>query len=309
MSTTGNIAGNTTARIAEHISAATGEPFEPSSTRAVGGGCINSAMVLADGERCWFVKLNRAELLAMFEAEADGLAAMAASASIRVPIPLCTGTAGAQAYIVMEHIALGGRSGSGSGSGAAAGEQLAAMHRTTASHFGWHRDNTIGSTFQSNRQQQDWIDFWRTERLGFQLDLAARNGYGGRLAKRGERLLERFPALIDHAPTPSLLHGDLWGGNFGIAKDKGGDDGIPVIFDPACYFGDREADIAMTELFGGFGADFYAAYQAAWPLDDGYRIRKTLYNLYHILNHLNLFGSGYLGQAEGMIDRLLSEAG
>ncbi len=110
-----------------------------------------------------------------------------------------------------------------------------------------------------------------------------------------------IPALIDHAPVPSLLHGDLWGGNFGAS-----DDGIPVIFDPACYFGDREADMAMTELFGGFGADFYAAYQAVWPMDDGYRTRKTLYNLYHILNHLNLFGSGYLAQAEGMIDRLLS---
>lgn len=297
-----NTPGDFTTQIAERIRAKTGKPFEPSSTRAVGGGCINSAMLLADDDSCWFVKLNRAELLDMFEAEADGLAAMAASASIRVPIPLCTGTAGAQAYIVMEHIALGGRSGSGSGT--VAGEQLAAMHRTTASLFGWHRDNTIGSTFQSNRQHADWIDFWRRERLAFQLDLAARNGHGGRLAKRGERLLERFPALIDHAPMPSLLHGDLWGGNFGIAKD-----GVPVIFDPACYFGDREADIAMTELFGGFGADFYTAYQAAWPLDDGYRIRKTLYNLYHILNHLNLFGSGYLSQAEGMIDRLLSETG
>mgnify|MGYP001083169347 CR=1 FL=1 len=289
---------NTTRQIAEQISAASGEPFEPSSTRTVGGGCINSAMVLSDGDRCWFVKLNRAEMLAMFEAESDGLSAMAGSASIRVPLPLCTGTVGTQAFIVMEYIPLGSRR---SGSAAAAGEQLAAMHRTTAASFGWHRDNTIGSTAQSNRRHKDWIGFWRTERLGFQLDLAARHGYGATLAKRGEQLLDRFPALIDHAPIPSLLHGDLWGGNFGTS-----DDGSPVIFDPACYFGDREADIAMTELFGGFGADFYAAYQGVWPLDHGYRTRKTLYNLYHILNHLNLFGSGYLAQAEDMIDRLLS---
>lgn len=292
---------NTTQQIAEHIRAASGAPFAPRSTRSVGGGCINSAMVLSDGVTHWFVKLNRAELADMFAAEADGLAAMAQTASIRVPTPLCTGVAGSQAFIVMEYIALGGRAAD---SAALAGERLAAMHRCTAAQFGWHRDNTIGSTAQRNRRHEDWIEFWRQERLGFQLDLAARNGYSGRLARHGERLLDRFAALIDHAPAPSLLHGDLWGGNFAVA-----DDGSPVIFDPACYFGDREADIAMTELFGGFGADFHAAYQAAWPLDGGYRTRKTLYNLYHILNHLNLFGSGYLGQAEGMIDRLLAEIG
>lgn len=298
------------AAIAERISAASGEPFRPDSVRGVGGGCINRAMVLSDGTTSWFVKVNRAALLDMFEAEADGLVAMADTASIRVPAPLCTGIAdagvsGGQAFIAMEYIAFGGSgSGAGSRASAVAGERLAAMHRATSADFGWHRDNTIGSTPQHNRPHRDWIEFWRRERLGFQLELAARNGYAGRLARRGERLLERFAALIDHAPAPSLLHGDLWGGNFGIAAD-----GSPVIFDPACYLGDREADLAMTELFGGFGADFYAAYQGAWALDDGYRTRKTLYNLYHILNHLNLFGSGYLGQAEAMIDRLLAEVG
>jgi hypothetical protein len=132
------------------------------------------------------------------------------------------------------------------------------------------------------------------QRLGFQLDLAARGGYGGRLQQRGGLLLDRLGALFDHAPAASLLHGDLWGGNF-----SGDADGNPVIFDPACYYGDREADIAMTELFGGFSARFYDAYDAAWPLDAGYETRKTLYNLYHILNHLNLFGGGYATQASG----------
>jgi fructosamine-3-kinase len=287
------------ADIAEQIAAASGQPFAPRQPRHVGGGCINSAAVLEDGATRWFVKLNDASRLDMFEAERDGLDAMAATASIRVPRPLCCGLADGQAFIAMEYVPLGGSGGS---TAARAGEQLATMHRSTAPAHGWHRDNTIGATPQPNAQDADWVRFWCVQRLGFQLDLAARNGYGGRLQQRGAQLRERVGALLDHAPAPSLLHGDLWGGNFG-----GDAAGNPVIFDPACYYGDREADLAMTELFGGFGSGFYAAYNATWPLDPGYQTRKTLYNLYHILNHLNLFGGGYGGQAERMIDRLLSE--
>ena len=286
-------------RIAERIAAAGSHPFDPSPPAPVGGGCINQAVVLSDAERRYFVKLNRAHRLPMFEAEAAGLEEMAATHSIRVPRPLCTGVAGDQSYIAMEHIQMGGHRRGGA---AQAGRELAAMHRATRKDFGWHRDNTIGSTPQPNTPSDDWVAFWRDRRLGFQLGLAARNGYEGRLQSLGERLLAEFPAFIEHAPRPSLLHGDLWGGN--LAFDA---DGNPVIFDPAVYYGDREADLAMTELFGGFGGDFYAAYQDDWPLDPGYRVRKTLYNLYHILNHLNLFGGGYLGQAEGMMERLLAE--
>jgi fructosamine-3-kinase len=148
----------------------------------------------------------------------------------------------------------------------------------------------------------DWVEFWRERRLGYQLHLAARQGFGGRLQKQGEQLMCRLPVLLDHAPAPSLLHGDLWGGN--IAYDA---TGKAILFDPAVYYGDREADLAMTELFGGFGSGFYAAYREAWPLDAGYTTRKTLYNLYHILNHLNMFGGGYLSQAGSMVDRLLAE--
>jgi fructosamine-3-kinase len=288
--------------IAAHISEAGGRPFTPAPPRTLGGGCINRAVTLSDGNASWFVKLNRADQLDMFEAESQGLAELAAARAIRVPRPLCTGTAGADAYIVLEHVDLGGRREAGGG--VRAGRELAALHRTVRPRFGWDRDNTIGSTPQRNGEETDWVRFWRERRLGSQLALAARNGYGGRLQARGERLLETFAALIDHDPVPSLLHGDLWGGNLGYDRE-----GAPVIFDPAVYYGDREADLAMTELFDGFGEDFYAAYRDAWPLSHGYPVRRTLYNLYHILNHLNLFGGGYLGQAHSMIDRLLAELG
>ena len=172
-----------------------------------------------------------------------------------------------------------------------------------APRFGWPRDNTIGTTPQVNAWGDDWAEFFRDRRIAPQLALAARNGHGGALQRDGERLLAAIPALLaGHAPAPSLLHGDLWSGNAACLAT-----GEPVIFDPAVYYGDREADLAMTELFGGFGADFYAAYRDAWPLPDGYERRRTLYNLYHVLNHLNLFGGGYGAQAETMIARLLAE--
>ena len=174
----------------------------------------------------------------------------------------------------------------------------------TAKTHGWHRDNTIGTTPQDNARTGDWAGFFRDRRIAPQLALAARNGHGGRLQRDGEKLLAQIPALLgSRAPAASLLHGDLWSGN--AARLASGE---PVIFDPAVYFGDREADLAMTELFGGFGADFYAAYAEAWPPAAGYPARRTLYNLYHVLNHLNLFGGGYRAQAEAMIGKMLAQA-
>lgn len=287
--------------IAARIAAASGRPFKPAPPRMAGGGCINRSMVLENGERGYFVKLNDSRRLDMFEAEAAGLEEIAATRTIRVPAPLCTGIAGGEAYLVMEYVPLGGHR---HGSSEQAGRQLAEMHRVTRPQFGWHRDNTIGSTPQPNGLDSDWARFWRQRRLGFQLDLAVRNGYGGRLRDRAQLLLEGLHRFIDHAPVPSLLHGDLWGGNMGYGKS-----GQPVVYDPAVYFGDREADLAMTELFGGFSGDFYDAYREAWPLDPGYDTRRDLYNLYHVINHLNLFGSGYLGQAQGMVERLLAQLG
>ena len=285
--------------IIQHITDSTAGVFSPGEPRHVGGGCINTSVRLSDGERDFFVKLNDAELLEMFAAEAEGLEQLAATDSIRVPKPICFGSVGNQSYLVLEYIELGGN-----GNSEIAGRQLANMHKAGWDKFGWHRDNTIGSTPQPNAPCADWAMFWRDQRLGFQLRLAAQNGHLGRLQRQGERLLQAFSALIDHQPRPSLIHGDLWGGNIAYLRD-----GQPVIYDPAVYYADRETELAMTELFGGFGSRFYDAYNETWPLDPGYRTRKTLYNLYHILNHLNLFGGGYAGQALGMIDRLLAEIG
>lgn len=284
------------AAVGRHIGAVTGQAFSPRTHRSVGGGCINDTLILSDGARDYFVKCNDASRLDMFEAEADGLAGLAAAQALRVPRPICWGQTGGTSYLVLERLDLDGRT-----NGAEMGRRLAALHRTIGGHFGWRRDNYIGATPQPNPESGDWVAFFRDQRLGYQLALAARNGQARTLEAAGERLMAGLPALLDHGPAPSLLHGDLWTGNLGYLAD-----GTPTVFDPAVYYGDREADLAMSELFGGFGHDFYAAYRETWPLDGGYGTRKTLYNLYHILNHLNLFGGGYLGQARAMIDRLLA---
>ena len=286
--------------ISAHISTATGKPFTVESQRSVGGGCINDACVVGNGDVSYFVKTNTAVCAFMFEAEAAGLAEIAGTHAICVPQPVCFGIAGNAAYLVLECLEFGqGKSETQRSLGA----QLAAMHQIRHKQYGWCRDNTIGSTPQSNAEMGNWVDFWRESRLGFQLSLAVRNGAPAAIERKGESLKASlasfFPGIM---PPPSLLHGDLWSGNW--AADS---EGNPVIFDPAVYYGDRETDIAMTELFGGFSPDFYAAYREAYPLDAGYKVRKTLYNLYHILNHYNLFGGGYASQAERMIDSLLSE--
>lgn len=286
--------------IETNISQATGQVFKLDQHSHVGGGDINTALKISGSGHDYFLKLNRAQLLDMFEAEADGLRDLAAAHAIRVPRAICTGVSDSQAYIVLEYLPMGG---SGRDVMSTFGEQLAQMHQHTSARFGWHRANTIGSTKQINTWCDDWLDFWAEHRLGFQLQLAQQHGLNTRIIQQGEKLRAQLDAFFtDYQPEASILHGDLWSGNYGIAAT-----GEPVIFDPATYYGDREADLAMTELFGGFGGEFYAAYNAAWPLDAGYKVRKTFYNLYHILNHFNLFGGGYGSQAGSMIDRLLAE--
>lgn len=286
--------------IAENISKAIQHTFSIQEKRPVGGGCINEAYRIEGDARVFFVKLNAAGSLSMFEAEMAGLQELASTGAVRVPRPLCCGRSAARSYLVMEYIEF-----AASGDAEVFGRQLAQLHRVHSPKYGWHRDNTIGATPQVNTPESHWTAFWRDHRLGYQLRLAARKGYGGSLQARGARLLAALPALFDaYHPPASLLHGDLWGGNY--ATDYAG---APVIFDPAVYYGDREADLAMTELFGGFNPRFYDAYNESYALDVGYATRKTLYNLYHVLNHLNIFGGGYGVQAEHMMAALLAELG
>jgi len=167
---------------------------------------------------------------------------------------------------------------------------LAHAHRKPGPRFGWARDNRIGSTPQKNAWCDDWSEFWRTRRLEEQISMARTRGF--------DVAMPSLHLLKERKPQPSLLHGDLWSGNAGFTKEG------PVVFDPAVYYGDREADLAMTELFGGFPREFYKAYNETFPLDAGYEKRKHLYNLYHLLNHLNLFGGGYLGQVKATLGLL-----
>lgn len=275
------------------IARATGARFAARDVRPVAGGCIHGAFLVEGPDARWFVKVNESSHADGFAAEADGLGAILA-AGVRAPRPLCHGADAAHAWIVMEFVELDGTTDP-----ARLGEALAKLHSVTSDAHGWHRDNYIGATPQRNARTDDWAAFWHTERLAPQLELAARNGLGTGLARAGEKLVGALPrVLAGHRPRPSLLHGDLWGGNAGYLAG-----GEPIVFDPAVYYGDREADLAMTELFGGFPRDFYAAYRTIAPLDAGYAARKTLYNLYHVLNHANLFGGGYAAQADAVLRR------
>ena len=286
--------------IAGQISASTGIPFVVEEISSIGGGCINQAQRIEGNGQTFFVKLNDAASLDMFEAEAAGLQEIRDSNALRVPEPVCWGKNDSRAWLVLEYVEMGKASTRGA---EALGAGLAAMHRRTSEKFGWKRDNTIGATPQINTYASRWVQFWRERRLGYQLQLARANGHGGRFQVLGEKLLAKLDSFFSEAnQAASLLHGDLWSGNYSFDSE-----GQPVLFDPAVYYGDRETDIAMTELFGGFPAAFYAAYRESYPIDPGYDVRKNLYNLYHILNHLNLFGGGYRPQAEQMMGSLLAE--
>ncbi|TAN85788.1 MAG: fructosamine kinase family protein [Gallionella sp.] len=290
--------------ISDAIASATGQPFRLAGHIRIGGGCINEAFRLEGaGGQHYFLKLNDARHLPMFAAEAAGLGEIGATRVIRVPRPIAHGIAGAYSFLVLEYLDMGVR-----GNAALLGEHLAALHRCapqTRPRFGFAQGNFIGTTPQPNGWSDGWIAFWRERRLCFQLRLAAENGYGGRLQTLGGELADALPGFFaGYTPQPALLHGDLWSGNHAYLPD-----GTPAIFDPAPYYGDRECDLAMTELFGGYDANFYAAYRAAYPPDAGYATRRDLYNLYPILNHANLFGGNYAQRAERMMQRLLAVVG
>jgi fructosamine-3-kinase len=274
------------------------ERFEILDIHPLNGGDTASCYRLDTQRGAYFVKLQRSAQDDMLSAEAEALHALAATGTLRVPTPLLHGSAEQYHYLLLELMPMR----SGCAQPARLGEQLAALHRHSSDHFGWHRDNHIGASAQHNKPSDNWATFWVGQRLLPQLELARLNDSPASLLQAIEQLCAAVPALLrGHAPAPSLLHGDLWGGNVGYLQD-----GTPVLFDPASYFGDREADLAMTELFGGFGADFYAAYKDAWPLDEGYPLRRELYKLYHLLNHHNLFGGAYGPRALSVASDLLA---
>jgi protein-ribulosamine 3-kinase len=286
------------------VMAATRADWTLLATEPVSGGCIHTALCLKGedprGGTKHFAKLAPIGRAPMLAAEAEGLAAIRAAGPVRVPGVLAQGDDGETAWLILEWLDLDGLDAK---SGAALGKALAAQHHAPQAKYGWEKDNFIGASPQANGWSDDWLAFWRERRLHAQLRMAMQNRHPTKMIDRGERLLADCEAFFrQHRPAPSLLHGDLWGGNASALAD-----GTPVVFDPAVYCGDREADLAMTELFGGFPKDFHAAYRSAWPLDDGYAVRRDFYNLYHVLNHANLFSGGYVEQGARLVERLLAE--
>jgi fructosamine-3-kinase len=271
---------------------------EDPNPHPVGGGDISAAWRINTKSAAVFIKTEPVELLDMFEAEAEGLRELLGAKAVRVPEVLSYGATEHDAYFAIEWIEFEQPT---SDTEKLLGQQLAVLHRHCKERFGWHRDNTIGKTPQHNQWVNNWVEFFKYRRLNFQLQLASENGFDGELQLAGAYLSENLELLFrDYQPSISLLHGDLWGGNWAAVK------GQPVIFDPAVYYGDRESDIAMTKLFGGFGPEFYAAYQDSWPMQTGYEDRLKLYQLYHVLNHLNLFGSAYLDRGIQLIQEINS---
>lgn len=280
-------------------------PGEMVRWRHRGGTGWGDGWSLEIGGRHYFVKIGTGAHAGMIACEADGLRALASTKTVRVPAVAAAGTVAGDAYLVVDWLDIAGAPN------AALGAALAALHRAHAPHgpngerFGWHRDNWIGATPQANAWSRDWSTFFRDRRLAPQLALATARGFGAELARDGERLLACVPALLDGRDVaPSLVHGDLWSGN---AATLANDDA--VVFDPAVYVGDREVDVAMTELFGGFDAAFRRAYEATWPLDRGYPLRRDLYNCYHLLNHVNLFGATYVARTRRTIAALVRAMG
>ncbi len=283
------------------ITSATG--VEIGETIPVGGGDISHAarVRLADGRQA-LVKWHADALPGLFTAERRGLELLGSANALRVPAVLAQSEAvdrdtlskRCPAFIVLEWL---GRGSSTRDVAEILGRGLATMHRVTVTTFGLDHDNFIGANPQPNQPAEDWVTFFREQRLRFQMELARRKGrLPSQRARRLEKLLAHLGDWLPAHPPASLLHGDLWGGNWLVTAS-----GEPALIDPAVYYGHREAELAFTELFGGFPTAFYGAYNQTWPLDSGYEERKDMYNLYHLLNHLNLFGEGYGGGVDSVL--------
>ena len=286
---------------AETFSQQLAKPLKILKAESVAGGDINQAYRLQTNHGAMFVKLNQAHFLPMMQAEARSLQWILQTQTISTPTPLAVGECEDYSWLAMDYLPIRSR-----GNDAAKGQALAQLHqqiRQEHAPFGWFEDNFIGKTLQKNAWHSSWISFYGSQRLRPQIELAILHGAPKQWLELGEQLIALLPKFFKtYEPQASLLHGDLWAGNSGFLQD-----GTPVIFDPASYFGDRETDLAMSELFGGYSQEFYAAYNEILPINDGYQQRKSLYNLYHILNHFNLFGGGYAAQAENMMRRLIHE--
>ena len=290
---------NLQTRIEAAITSSTGKEASFAETKVAHGGCINDSRVvtLKDG-RTFFIKTHAqaGSTPGIFETEFEALELLSKAEVIHVPKPVAYG----DDFIVMENFQQGRPAKDWQQQ---MGRSLAGLHLATKSgRFGFGRDNYLGTTVQINSWCDVWLDFWREQRLGWQLKLfSAKTGRDDPLLIAGEQLMNKLDDLIGDVNEPAvLLHGDLWSGN-AAANEKG----EPVIFDPASYYGHREAEIGMMRLFGGFGPDCEAAYDEVWPLQDGSEQRITLYRLYHELNHLNLFGSGYYQTCCATINSLL----
>ncbi len=281
------------------ISAAKKYNFEPVRCLLLSSGITGETFRLQTKSESIFLKLidiNRSPIL---YSEAEGLKAISNTNTLKTPRIFAKGESADFSWLALEFISL--RSPNTS-CAIEMGEGLAAMHQYQNDFHGWHSDNWIGANKQRNSFSNDWPNFFKEFRLLPQLNQALDNNLDTSVFDSGELLVEEISKLFtNYYPTPSLLHGDLWTGNW--ASDP---EGNPIVFDPACYYGDRETDIAMTELFAGFREDFYDAYNSVNPIDKGYVERKSVYNLYHILNHFNIFGVSYQQQASDLIQKSLS---
>jgi fructosamine-3-kinase len=264
----------------------------------VSGGSINRAAVITTKEgRDFFLKWNSAAPSDMFPKEEKGLELLhSAESGLRLPDVIGTGsTDNGTEFILMSCLEKGAEK---SDSSRIFGEQLAALHRVTSDEYGLDHNNYIGRLPQSNKKHETWIDFFVKERLEPQLHMAFDRGrLSSGITKNFERLYKKIPDLLPNEPA-SLLHGDLWGGNYFFDAE-----GKPAIYDPAVYYGNREIELAFTHLFGGFSADFYAAYQENFPLQPDFQKRKDIYNLYPLLAHTNMFGGSYGRQVKSIIQR------
>lgn len=287
------IPDNLTPSLEAHLTAHTGSPVRILNSSSVSGGCIHQAQRLQTDRGDFFLKYNQPREYDNFCAEQDGLAELKQAGKLTVPKTIGAGQADAHAFLLMEFIAGAPRKRD---FWTQFGERLAEMHRKIRARYGWSRDNFIGRLPQKNEERENWVDFFVEMRLEPQLQLAGQNGYAdAELRKQFEALYLRLPELIPDEPA-SLLHGDLWSGNFMV-----GNEGEAVLVDPAVYYGHREMEIAFTRMFGGFAPEFYAAYQAAWPLQNGWETRIDLMNLYPLTVHLNLFGRSYLPEIRSVL--------